>query len=152
MAGYLETYGAGQVKRERRLKVVFSVALALAVAGGSLYFFLRNYHETRQAELFLNLLKQKDYTAAYALWGCTPSTPCPHYSMDSFMQDWGPESGHADLSKLQITKVKGCSTGVIIEANFGGGVIEHLWVDRASRQVGYAPFTVCNPVYRPHKK
>jgi hypothetical protein len=151
MSGYLETYGAGQEKRERRLKRVALVAALVVVAGGTIYFFLRNYRETQQAKLFFELLRNKDYTAAYALWGCTPATPCRDYRMPKFMEDWGPGSGHADLGALQITKVRGCSSGVIIEANFGGGVIENLWVDRENRHLGFAPFPVCNPRYVPPK-
>ncbi len=149
MPGYLETYGAGEEKRERLLKRLALVVAVLAVAGGTLYFVFRNYRETRQAEQFFDLLRQKDYTAAYALWGCTPDTPCPHYSMDRFMEDWGPSSSHSDLGALRITKVRGCSSGVIIESDFGGGVVEHLWVDRAGRSLGFAPFPVCNPRYVP---
>ncbi len=151
MSGYLETYGAGQEKRERRLKRVALIVALVIVAGGTAYFFLRNYRETQQAKLFFELLRKKDYTAAYALWGCTPATPCRDYSMPRFMEDWGPESGHADLGALQITKVRGCTSGVIIEANFGGGVIEQLWVDRQHRNLGFAPFPVCNPRYVPPK-
>lgn len=149
MSGYLESYGAGDEKRERRLKRIALGLVVLAVIGGTAYFFLRNYRETQQAKLFFDLLRQKDYTAAYALWGCTPATPCPNYSMAKFMEDWGPESGHADLSSLQFTRIRGCSAGVIVEANFGGGVIEYLWVDREHRNLGFAPFSVCNPRYVP---
>jgi len=151
MSGYLETYGAGQEKRERRLKRVALVAAVVIVAGGAFYFLFRNYRETKQAERFFELLRAKNYTAAYALWGCTPATPCRDYVMARFMEDWGPESGHADLNALKITKVRGCSAGVIVEANFGGGVIENLWVDREHRQLGFAPFSVCNPRYVPPK-
>lgn len=157
MSGYLETYGVGQEKRERRLKRVALVAAAVIVAAGAFYFFFRNYRETQQAKLFFELLRNKDYTAAYALWGCTPATPCRDYSMARFMEDWGPQSGHADLSAFEITRVRGCSAGVIIEANFGGGVIEYLWVDRAHRNLGYAPqyvggmMPVCNPRFVPPK-
>ena len=151
MPGYLESFGAGDEKRERRLKRIALVLAVLAVVAGTAYFFLRNYRETQQAKLFFDLLRQKNYTAAYALWGCTQATPCPNYSMPRFMEDWGPESGHADLSSLQITRVRGCSAGVIIVANFGGGVIVNLWVDREHRNLGFAPFTVCNPRFVPPK-
>ncbi len=155
MPGYLEAYGAGDEKRARlRKRIVIGVALILAV-GGTFYFFFRNYRETKQAKRFFELLRAHDYTAAYALWGCTDATPCPNYPMSRFMQDWGPKSDHADLSALEFTKTRGCSDGVIIEANFGKGLIEYLWVDRAHRNIGFAPqyvegvMSVCNPVYRP---
>ena len=149
MPGYLEGYGAGEEKRERKLKRIALVAGLVLVAAGGFYFFFRNYRETRQAESFFDLLRKHDYKAAYALWGCTESSPCREYSMQKFLEDWGPASSHADLSRLQITHTRGCTSGVIIEANFGGGVIEFLWVDRKNRNLGFAPFPVCNPVYRP---
>ncbi len=149
MSGYLERYGAGDEKRERRLKRAALVIVVVLVAAGGLYYFFRNYRETRRAELFFDLLRKRDYRAAYVLWGCTTSSPCSGYSFEKFMEDWGPKSDHADLSHLQITHVRGCTSGVIIEANFGGGLIEFLWVDRQTHDLGFAPFSVCNPVYRP---
>jgi hypothetical protein len=149
MSGYLEGYGVGEEKRERRLKRAALAAGLVLVAAGGFYFFFRNYRETRRAEQFFDLLRRRDYAGAYALWGCTESSPCRDYSMQKFLEDWGPASDHADLSRLQITHVRGCSSGVIVEANFGGGLIEFLWVDRKTRNLGFAPFPVCNPVYRP---
>ena len=114
MPGYLEGYGTGEEKREKLIKrIALGFVLAL-ILGGVSYFFLRNYRETQQARLFFELLRKQDYTVAYRLWGCTPTSPCRGYSMDKFMQDWGPKSPHADLSALKITKTRGCSTGVIV--------------------------------------
>lgn len=145
MPGYLEGYGAGEEKREKLLKrIALFVVLALIVGGAS-YFFLRNYRETRQTELFFELLRKQDYAAAYRLWGCTLTSPCRDYDMDKFMADWGPKSPHADLSALKITKTRGCATGVIFETNFGKGEPDYLWVDRKTKNLGFAPWPVCNP-------
>jgi len=149
MAGYLETYGAGAERRERHTKQLLLILAIILVAGGSFYFWFRNYRETRQAKLFFELLAKKDYKAAYALWGCTDATPCPNYDFSKFMEDWGPESDHSNPSSVEFTRIRGCATGVIVEVNFGGGVIEYLWVDRKTRDLGFAPFPVCNPRYRP---
>jgi hypothetical protein len=155
MPGYLEAYGSGEEKRAKLIKRISLVLVLVLAAAGGVYYFFRNYRETRQAELFFDLLRAKDYKAAYALWGCTEATPCPHYTMNKFMEDWGPKSDYADPSSFEITKTRGCSSGVIIEANFGRGLREYLWVERGSRQLGYAPqyvegvMPVCNPVYRP---
>ena len=139
MPGYLEGYGAGEEKREKLIKrIALGFVLAL-ILGGVSYFFLRNYRETQQAELFFELLRKQDYTAAYRLWGCTPTSTCRDYSMDKFMEDWGPKSPHADLSALKITKTRGCSTGVIIGVSFGKVEPEYLWVERRDRSLGYAP-------------
>ncbi len=145
MEGYLEGYGAGEEKREKLVKrLALFVVLALAVTG-TLYFFLRNYRETRQTKLFFEMLRKKDYVAAYGLWGCTERTPCPDYVMARFMEDWGPQSPHANLSAVKITGTRGCDTGVIFETNFGSGQPEYLWVERKTKNLGFAPWPVCNP-------
>ncbi len=145
MRGYLEGYGAGEEKRERLIHRVLLVVVLLLALGGTLYFVFRNYTESRQAERFFDLLRKQDYRAAYALWGCTEASPCRDYTMQKFLEDWGPKSQHADLSGLKITHTRGCSSGVIIEASFGLGRTEYLWVDRENKNLGFAPWPVCNP-------
>jgi len=145
MPGYLEAYGAGSEKREKIVRRVALVVLVVLVAGTALYFLLRNFRETRQANLFFELLARKDYSAAYALWGCSPTSPCRDYTMDKFVQDWGPTSAHADLSTFKITKTRSCTAGVIFEAQFGSNPPDYLWVDRETKDIGFAPWPVCNP-------
>ena len=151
MTGYLEGYGAGEERRAKLMKRTALAVFLVLVAGGALYFFFRNFREERRAKLFFELLAARDYQAAYALWGCTPSSPCKDYSMERFMEDWGPQSQHADLSAMKITMVRGCSDGVIVGARFGAGQTDYLWVDRKSRNLGFAPQyvsdipPVCNP-------
>ena len=145
MSGFFESYRSGEAEREkRRWRVVLYVALAL-VAAVTLYFVFRNYRETRQAKLFFDLLAKKDYAAAYALWGCSEKSPCRDYVMTKFMEDWGPSSPHANLSAMKITKTRGCSAGVIVEADFGTAQPDYLWVDRKTKYLGFAPWPVCNP-------
>jgi hypothetical protein len=145
MPGYLEAYGAGQEKRDKLVKRATLAVVLVLIVGGVLYFLLRNYRETRQAKLFFELLRKQDYAAAYELWGCNPTSPCRDYTRDKFMEDWGPKSPHADLSALKITRTRGCTTGVILETDFGKGMTEYLWVDRTTRNLGFAPWPVCNP-------
>jgi hypothetical protein len=145
MTGYLEGYGAGEEKREKRIKRIALYLVLALVVGGVSYLLLRNFRETQQTKLFFELLRKQDYVAAYRLWGCTKETPCPNYNMDRFLEDWGPKSQHADLSAVKITKTRGCSTGVIFETNFGKGEPEYLWVDRKTKNLGFAPWPVCNP-------
>jgi hypothetical protein len=145
MSGFFESYRSGEAEREkRRWRVVLYVALAL-IAAATLYFVFRNYRETRQAKLFFELLGKKDYAAAYALWGCSEKSPCRDYVMTKFMEDWGPSSPHANLSAMKITKTRGCSAGVIVEADFGTAQPDYLWVDRKTKYLGFAPWPVCNP-------
>ena len=151
MSGYLEAYGAGDEKRARRIKRVALVVVVVLAAGAALYFGLRDFREKRQAKLFVTLLQQGNYPAAYALWGCTPTSTCPSYTVDKFLEDWGPKSTHADASKLQIASTRGCSGGVIFEVRSAASEPDYLWVDRSTKNVGFAPLAnlfgraVCDP-------
>jgi hypothetical protein len=145
MAGYLEAYGVGEAKRERTLKRILLVTLVVAVVGGSLYLFFRNYFEVRKGKLFLEQLHKQDYRSAYQLW-CPPSKPCRDYPLDKFMEDWGPKSPHADPSTMHIVKTRGCTEGVILQIGFGKGSDEYLWVTRNEKLIGFAPWEgTCNP-------
>jgi hypothetical protein len=147
MAGYLEAYGVGEAKRERTIKRILLVVLVVAVLGGSLYLFFRNYFEVRQGKLFLAQLRKQDYRSAYQLW-CPPSNPCHDYPFEKFMEDWGPKSSHGDLSAMHIVKTRGCSNGVILQIGFGKGSDEYLWVTRNEKVVGFAPWDgLCNPTH-----
>jgi hypothetical protein len=64
--------------------------LLVLVVGAVLYFVFRDFPEQRKAKRFVELLQQKDYKSAYALWGCTDANPCPQYAFDKFLEDWGP--------------------------------------------------------------
>jgi hypothetical protein len=151
MSGYLEAYGAGDEKRAKLIRRVVLAVVLVLVAGTTFYFLFRNYRETQQAKLFLRLLSSRDYPAAYALWGCTEASPCRDYTLKMFLEDWGPQSPHNDTAALKISNTWGCSDGVIIELQSGTPEPDYLWVDRSSRNVGYAPQyvsgmrPVCNP-------
>lgn len=146
MPGYLERYGAGEEKRERLLRWTAVSLVTLLLVGGGAYLFFRNFFEVRRAELFLELLRKQDYASAYALWGCgDPGSSCQSYTMEKFLEDWGPKGLHANASALKITHTRGCSTGVIVEAEYGADQPELLWVDRKTKNLGFAPWPVCNP-------
>lgn len=145
MSGFLETYGQGEEQRGRWIRRVVLASLLLLAVGLTLFLLLRNYREVRQAKRFFELLGKKDYAAAYALWGCTVESPCRHYTMEKFMEDWGPSSPHADASQVKIVHTKGCTDGVILEVQFGSSPPDYLWVERSTRNLGFAPWPVCNP-------
>ena len=84
MAGYLEQYGAGEERRERRgkiIKILVISLVALVVIGGGLYFNFHNYREERQVKQFLSNLDARDYKGAYALFGCTDAETVPLLSV-----------------------------------------------------------------------
>ena len=142
MAGYLEQYGAGEERREKILKTaLISLAVAL-VAGGILFFIFHNYRQEQQVNRFFALLERHDYQAAYALWARTP-TEREGYPYSSFMQDWGPQSGHAQVSGFRITRSRSCGSGVILTVDFSKGQEEKLWVQRDDLTIGYSPLPGC---------
>jgi hypothetical protein len=145
MAGYLAHYGAGEEQREKLIRRLVIIAIVLAAAGGILYFFLKNFREEQQARKFFDLLQKHDYTAAYALWGCTDAKPCRDYPLQNFMDDWGPKSAHAEASSLHIKKSRSCGSGVILTVDFGKEQEDKLWVERDDLTIGFSPWPGCPP-------
>jgi hypothetical protein len=143
MAGYLDQYGAGEERRGKIIRNVVLSILALAVAGGSLFFIFHNYREERQVKQFYALLAARNYKAAYALFGCTDTTPCRYYEFDKFMEDWGPKSGHGDLGDVRISRSRSCGSGVLLTVDYGGKQPDKLWVERRDLSVGFPPVQGC---------
>lgn len=145
MSGYLEGYGVSEVRRERIWHRIALVLLVIAVAGGLGYYFFRDWREQRQARQFLELLQQKNYDAAYRMWGCDPANPCRDYSMAKFMEDWGPKAEHPDPNKMKLGEKKSCKTGIIQDVNYPGAEPVQLWVERQDLRLSFAPWPVCDP-------
>ena len=145
MSGYLEHYGAGDEKREKRRRNIVLSVLGLLVVSGALYLAFRNYREEKQLTIFFDLLKQQNYKAAYEMWGCTDKNPCRDYAFERFQEDWGPKSKHTNLGAMKTVKTKSCSSGIIQIVDFGGGDEVNLWVNRKDRVIGFSPWPVCNP-------
>jgi len=140
MAGYLDQYGAGDEKRARKIKLTIVSVVVLAVVSGLLYFFFRNYAEERQAKKFFTYLEQHNYTAAYALWGCTEQHPCDGYPMKSFMQDWGPP---VDVQGFEVLDGESCGNNVIVDVDAGKAGDKKLWVGRSTLDLGFPPYDQC---------
>jgi len=162
MAGYLDQYGAGDERREKRNKWIF----ILGAAGLVLLFFwfflfvwdkteilrlqsvarlaqvLRNHKQENQVRSFLGLLQRQDYKAAYAMWGCTDAHPCKDYTYAAFMKDWGPQTG-PNPAQYTILRSRSCGSGVIVTVDFAKGQEQWLWVQRSDLTMGFSPFQVC---------
>ena len=141
MAGYLDQYGKGEKRREKIFKIAVSSLIALVVIGGPLMFIFHNYRQERQVSKFFDLLAAKDYRAAYALWGCTESKPCSGYSMQSFMEDWGPN--RADPSNFRIAKSRSCGSRSHPHRGFRQEPGRKLWVQRDDLVIGFSPLPGC---------
>jgi hypothetical protein len=152
MAGYLDHYGAGEERREKRIKRLVLTAVAVVIAAGVLFFIFKNYRQERQVNRFFDLLARQDYQPAYALWGCTAANPCRDYQFTEFMKDWGPQSEHADPKSFHIAKTRSCGSGVIVtvasnkDSNKGSNKREDkLWVQRDDLTIGFSPLPGCPP-------
>jgi hypothetical protein len=143
MAGYLEQYGAGD---ERRVKIIKTLAIsivAIVVVGGALFFVFHNFREESRVKQFYALLNARDFKGAYALFGCTDTTPCRYYGFDQFQRDFGPNSGHDNVSNARISRSRSCGSGVLLTIDFGQNQQERLWVERHDMSIGFPPVQGC---------
>ena len=140
MASYLEEYGESQARRSRTRRWLILTPLAVVVVGTVLYFAFRDFPEQRKAKQFVELLQRKDYKAAYTLWGCTETQPCPQYAFDKFLEDWGPDGSFKNLDQARVTDFHGCKAGVIGTVQAPGQEDTPLWVDRRTGEIGFAPW------------
>ena len=147
MSSYLETYGASEELRARRIRLIkiSSIVLVFALAAGvMLYAVLKNRDEEQQAKLFVHLLNDHNYSESYKLWGCTAAHPCPNYPENKFLDDWGPHSAHADESSAEIGLSQSCGSGVIVRLDYPGSVEPvPLWIERSSQVISFSPQPEC---------
>lgn len=142
---YLDSYGVGDARREKNWKIAMAAAVVLLIAGVGLYFFFRDRSGKQKVQEFLQTLQAGDYKAAYALWGCTDSTPCTGYPYEEFLKDWGPASPHSNAAGAQVIGGQHCSTGVIQVVHFPGAAADknvQLWVEGRNNTIGFAPWPI----------
>lgn len=148
MSSYLEAYGANEEHRARRINIFKNVSIALSsvlIVGLILYAVFKNHGEEQRAKSFLSLLVAHNYSAAYAMWGCTESRPCPDYSYAKFQEDWGPKSGHAEEASAHVGLSQSCGSGVLIRLDYKTSQEEPvvIWVERESGIISFAPWPEC---------
>jgi len=142
MSDYLSSYGVKDAQRERRRNRILISALVIAVVSISGYFFFRTFFEKQTMNRFLALLKERNYPAAYEMFGCTPDAPCRDYSMQKFLEDWGPGSAWSDPHYAEIVKVRYCGDTVIFNMMFKGDDL-NMVVNKANQHIGFAPWATC---------
>jgi len=160
MPGYLDQYGAGDERRERRNKLIIFCGAAILLllflwfvlfgwdktevlrieSVARLAQILRNHRQESRVKSFLDLLQRQDYKDAYALWNCTEAHPCRDYSMNEFMKDWGPGT---HTGPYAVVRSRSCGSGVIVTVDSGQNREEALWVQRSDLTIGFSPFQVC---------
>lgn len=152
MSEFLSQYGTADRAREKAMRwalIAIGVLVALWVVDWVLTTYgtynLRDIREQWQAHKYFQLLSEKQYEAAYRLWGCTPDKPCRDYPLNKFMEDWGPKGQVPDVSKRSVHAVRHCKTGIIQVIDFGAGDPVNLWVESKDLTLSFAPFPTCNP-------
>jgi hypothetical protein len=141
MSSYLQSYGAGEESRNRKVKWLIIGFISVALLSWFSYLFLQNYSETRTVKQFLSEVNSGNYQAAYRDWGCTDSTPCPNYDFKRFLEDWGPSQKITPPWKVDT--VDGCQGFVTVNVTARGADVQSLAVERGHKTVMYAPAAEC---------
>jgi hypothetical protein len=140
MSNYLDTYGAGEERRNQIVKRVAIAVVAAIIVAIAAYLFFENYPEKQVVNHFLAQVNSGKYQEAYQTWGCSAGHPCAGYDYNKFMEDWGPKANH---SKWSISGVDGCKNGVIITVAAQGAEPEPLWVERENKALSFSPWPEC---------
>lgn len=137
---FLAEYGQADRRYEKIITIVGYTLLAAIVAGSIYWLFFRNWREERRVDQFLALLEQQRYEQAYEFWGCSVEQPCPNYSYEKFMEDWGPASPLGAVNSYEVGRSYAQESGVIILVQVNGRRIPNLWVERDNRVIGFSPY------------
>ena len=141
MSGYLDNYGAADAKREKTVHGILKwggiTLVTVLVASFVLYFVIPNGSQKSDVKRFFQLLQARDYKQAYAMWGCTEAKPCRTYSLEAFMQDWGPQA--TPVTSVDILDGETCGSGVIVDVDAGKAGDRKLWVERKTGILGSLP-------------
>jgi hypothetical protein len=146
MSSYLEAYGASEehrAKRTRLIRISSLILVIVVVLGVALYGIFKNYSEEQKAKAFVAALRSQDYQSAYRMWGCTDAHPCREYPMTKFMDDWGPQSAHADEAAARIAVSQSCGSGVVIRLEYPKAEAVPLWIERSNNVISFAPWPEC---------
>jgi hypothetical protein len=146
MPGYLDQYGAGEERRNRILAWSIISVLVIASVSALTWYLLENHHQESVVKAFARDLAAGNDQAAYRDWGCTAEKPCPSYSFEKFMEDWGPKTAGPDPSVIGLSDSESCNNGVILTLEVNRTRQEKLWVDKDNDRIGFAPYPIC-----PHK-
>jgi hypothetical protein len=135
MAGYLDTYGVADQRRERIVKwsLIIGISTLLLLIIG--YYTFRTHTQERVMAQFIDDLQHQQYMEAYKLWGCPQN--CRLYPADEFLKDWGPGSKMAKASDFKIQHVDYCGDGVVFDLSYPNTDDIGLWVNRSTNIISF---------------
>ena len=138
MAGYLDSYGAGDEQRERRTKRIVIWGLAAVIIAAALYFTFRDWRQEQVVKQFLTLLRKHDYQGAFKLWA-----PSKYYPPEKFIEDWGPSSPYANAAAIKILHEDDCGGGVVFNLEVPNAQPIGVYVESGTNVVSFAPWPRC---------
>jgi len=88
-------------------RLAFAIGAGVVIAAVAIFFLLRFHTERSTVRQLMNALVAEDFQSAYKVW-----KPNPAYTMQDFMQDWGPNGYYGPVKSYRIDnhlteKVKG---------------------------------------------
>jgi hypothetical protein len=137
---FLAEYGQSDRRYEKIITIAGYTLLAAVVLGSVYWLFFRTWREERRVGEFLALIQQQKYEEGYRMWGCSMEAPCPNYSYDKFLEDWGPASPLGPVQTYDVGRAYDQQSGVIILVEINGRRIPNLWVEKSSRVIGFSPY------------
>jgi len=143
MAGYLDQYGTGEEERNRLVGRLFGAVIVLGVAGALGWYLFQYHHEETVVKAFVSATRRGDYGAAYRAWGCTPQKRCPGYSLQNFIDDWGPKNSAPDPAIFGLVADEACNNAVLFTLAVNAKRQEKLWVNQGSDEISFAPYANC---------
>ena len=138
MAGYLDTYGAGEENRWRWVKTILLPVLAVSLVGTCGYLYFRTWSQEQTIKRFFAALENKDFQGAYKMWCPTPSA-CKYNPFEKFEEDFGPATPYSHGSSAKIDNVDYCGDGVVFNVSYPNANPLVLVVNRDSGVIGFAP-------------
>ncbi|HEY1760185.1 MAG TPA: hypothetical protein VGG72_32730 [Bryobacteraceae bacterium] len=142
MAGYLDSYGVADERREKLVKRIVIVTLSAIIIVSVLYFSFRTHGQEKVMSQFFQDLEQQKYQEAYKLWGCPEN--CKYYPPDKFLEDWGPKSPYGSASAFKIQHIDYCDEGVVFDVTYPKAPEDvGLWVNRSTDFISFNPTPRC---------
>ncbi|MGH9536041.1 MAG: hypothetical protein ACRD2E_14420 [Terriglobales bacterium] len=129
-----------RARARRRNQIIVAVIIAVIIAVG-IYWYWPYYRARQTVNHFMTAIVQGNYQEAYAIWQADPK----EYSMDSFMQDWGPSSPYGVIKTYKIQDVTeppgGNSSGLVVLVRVNGIHTDaRLWVQSNNQEMSFYQF------------
>jgi hypothetical protein len=134
MAGYLDSYGVADQRRERIVKLSLIVGISAILIATIGYFTLRTHSQEHVVNQFLDRLKNRQYMDAYRMW-CPQD--CRLYAPNEFLKDWGPSSKTAQGADFKVQHVDYCGDGVVFDLSYPSADDIGLWVNRSTNLISF---------------